>query len=93
MRELALGETEASLQILREVFRLLDFFNDGFVDSLLVCRLGFGVCLLRFRLAISKEFLLGRYPGGGAGLGEVRVVDLVVNLIVVHSKAQANSEI
>ena len=80
VRELTLGESPARLQVLGQVLRLLDRLNDRLVDLLLVGRLGFGERLLLFGLALREELLLCGGRRLLRGLGEVSVVELVVNL-------------
>lgn len=46
MRELALRQAEARLQVLLEKLGLLDRADDGAINALLVARLGLGVRLL-----------------------------------------------
>ena len=58
MRELALRQTPASLEVLGEVVSLFDGGQDSSVDSLLIGCLGFGDGLLGFGLAILEELLL-----------------------------------
>ena len=85
MRELALQQTPARLQVLREVLGLLDRGNDRRVDGLLVGGPGLRVRLLRLGLALSEELLLRGGLALGGRLGEVRVVDLLVDLFMLHT--------
>lgn len=84
MRELALRQTPARLQVLREVFGLLDRGDDRRVDGLLVGGPGLRVRLLRLGFALSEELLLRGGLALGGRLGEVRVVDLLVDLEVAE---------
>ena len=78
---LALREAPACPEVLGEVLGLLDRGNDGRVNSLLVGSLGLGERLLGLGLALSEELLLRRALALGGSLGEVSVVDLLVDLI------------
>ena len=81
MRELTLRQAPACSKVLGEEFRLLDRGDDSRVDGLLVGSLGLGESLLRLGLALSEELLLRRALALGGSLGEVSVVDLLVDLI------------
>ena len=79
MRELALRQTERSLDVLRQVLGLLDSSDDGGVNGLLVCCLRLRELSL-LRLALREELLLCRARTLLGRLGEVSVVDLLVDL-------------
>ena len=81
MGELALRQAPARPEVLVEVFRLLDGGDDCGVDRLLVSSLGLGEGLLRLGLALSEELLLRRGLALRGGLGEVGVVDLLIDLL------------
>ena len=80
MRELALGKAPRALEVLGEIFGLLDGSDDGRVNSLLVGNLGRSERLLSLGLALLKELLLGRAGTLSGSLSKVRIVDLLVNL-------------
>lgn len=77
--ELALGETPGRLEVFCEVLSLLDGLDDGLVDLLLVGGLGCREGLL-LGLAVLEELSLCGLGLLGGGLGEVGIVDLLVNL-------------
>lgn len=81
MRELALGEPPARCQIFIESCRFLDRGNECLVDRFLVCCLGLGERLLWFRFAILEELDLCRGVALCSAFSEIRVVDLVVDLL------------
>ena len=80
MRELSLRQTPARLEVFCEVLGLLDGVNDCLVDLLLVRCLRGREGLLRLGFAIFEELLLSRLRALGGGLGEVGIVDLLVDL-------------
>ena len=80
MSELALGQTPRALEVLGEIFGLLDGSDDGRVNGLLVGDLGRSQRLLSLGLALLKELLLGRAGTLSSSLGKVGIVDLLVNL-------------
>jgi len=83
MGELALGETPAGLEIFCEIFLLLDGLDDGLVGLPLVGSLGLGERLLGLGLAVLEELGLCGRGGLGGGLGEVGIVDLLIDLLNV----------
>jgi hypothetical protein len=80
VRELALRQPPARLEVLGEVLRLRNGGDDGLVDLLLVRRLRLGERLLCLGLAVREELLLGRAGGLLRRLGEVGVGELLVSL-------------
>lgn len=80
MRELALRKTEAGLEIFCEVLSAFDSGENSFVGLSLVSELVLRVCILCLGLTLGKELLLLRFSRCGLGLGEVSVVDFVVDL-------------
>ena len=59
VRELALRQAPARLEVFFEVGGLLDASKDGGIDSLLLRGLGLWERLLLLRLAVGEELLLG----------------------------------
>jgi len=84
VRELTLGKAEASFKVLRKIICLLDFFDESFVDVLLIRRFRFRIRLFRFGLAISEELLLCGYARSRTGFVEVRVVDFFIDLEITQ---------
>ena len=80
MRELSLRQTPTRLEVLAERFGLLHGGNDSGINRLLVSRLRLGERLLLLRLALREELLLCRARTLLGRLGEVSVVDLLVDL-------------
>jgi hypothetical protein len=80
VRVLALAETPARLEVLGKVFGLRHGGDDRLVEVLLVSSLGLGEGLLRLRLALREELLLGGATSLLGGLAEVRVGELLVDL-------------
>ena len=83
VRELTLRQTEAGLDVPREVVGLLDSGDDGSINRLLVRRFRLGESLLLLRLALREELLFSRSRSLGLGLGEVSVVELLVDLEII----------
>jgi hypothetical protein len=80
MRELSIRQTPGRLEVFCEVLGLLDGVNDRLVDLLLVSCLRGREGLLRLGLALFEELFLSRLRALGGGLGEVGIVDLLVDL-------------
>jgi hypothetical protein len=78
MGELTLLEAEGGGKILAEVGNLGDGFKESLVNVLLVVGLGLGVDLLL--LLTLKEFLFRTLLVADSLLGEVGIVELLVNL-------------
>ena len=83
MRELALREAEGRLDVLLKVLGLLDGSDDSTINRLLVSRLGLGERSLLLGLALREELLFSRSRSFGLGLGEVSVVELLVDLEII----------
>ena len=79
MRELAVGEAPGGLEVFCEVLGLLDSLDDGLVDLLLVGGLGGGEGFF-LGLALLEELGLSRLGLLGGRLGEVSIVDLLIDL-------------
>ena len=87
MRELALRETPARLEVLGEALLLLHGSNDSSVNGLLIGGLGFGECSLLLRLALCEELLFRGSLALLRFLSEVCVVDLLVDLRIKNSES------
>ena len=83
MRELTLRQAPACLKVFRKVLGLLDGSDNSGVDGLLVSGFGFGEGLLLLGLAFREELLFSRSRSLGLGLGEVSVVELLVDLEII----------
>ena len=83
MGELALGKAEARLDVLLKVLGLLDSSDDSRIDRLLVRGLGLREGSLLLGLALREELLFSRSRSLGLGLGEVSVVELLVDLEII----------
>jgi hypothetical protein len=79
--ELTLLEAERSTKVMTEVGNTLDSGKDSLVNGLLVSSLGLGVDLLLL-LTLEELFLRTLLVANGL-LGEVSIVELLVNLIKV----------
>jgi len=79
VRELAVGEAPGGLEVFCEVLGLLDSLDDRLVDLLLVGGLGGGEGFL-LGLALLEELSLSRLSLLGGRLGEVSIVDLLIDL-------------
>ena len=83
MRELTLRQAPACLKVFRKVLGLLDGSDNSGVDGLLVSGFGFVEGLLLLGLALREELLFSRSRSLGLGLGEVSVVELLVDLEIL----------
>ena len=83
MRELSLGQAPTRLEVLAEGLGLLHGSNNGGINRLLVSRLRLGERLLLLGLALREELLFSRSRSLGLGLGEVSVVELLVDLEII----------